>query len=258
MRLALCLGFASLIALVQGCSSAGTTTTLDENAGEETPGDSNEDSTPTGATDDQSGDEGTGTTPPATDPPGTPAPPPGPPPKSKMTFFVTSTGSGQGGDLGGLAGADKKCQDLATAVGGGDHTWHAYLSAQGTNAKDRIGPGPWENQKGTVIAATVEALHAYNFIPSNDNMVDEKGATIPPNAVNILTGSKQDGTALPQTCNNWTSSQGNQQGRVGDAASQTSVILGSRWNDSTKSYGCSQNALTQNKSEGRLYCFAID
>ena len=28
-------------------------------------------------------------------------------PENKMSFFVTSTGSGKGADLGGLAGADK-------------------------------------------------------------------------------------------------------------------------------------------------------
>src|SRR5687767_14942418 len=72
-----------------------------------------------------------------------------------MTFFITSAGSGKGGDLGGLAGADKQCQMLAQAVGAGGKTWHAYLSTQGAgavNARDRIGSGPWQNAKGTVIA----------------------------------------------------------------------------------------------------------
>ena len=36
------------------------------------------------------------------------------------TFFVTSAGSGKGADLGGLAGADRICQQLAQAVGAGD------------------------------------------------------------------------------------------------------------------------------------------
>ena len=35
-------------------------------------------------------------------------------------FFVTSVGSGNGGDLGGLAGADKHCQTLAAAAGAGN------------------------------------------------------------------------------------------------------------------------------------------
>ncbi|MBK5106238.1 MAG: hypothetical protein JJE42_18490, partial [Burkholderiales bacterium] len=49
--------------------------------------------------------------------------------KPDMTFFVTSANPGKGGDLGGLAGADKHCQTLATAAGAGKHTWRAYLSA---------------------------------------------------------------------------------------------------------------------------------
>jgi hypothetical protein len=39
--------------------------------------------------------------------------------QSEMTFFITSVGSGKGGNLGGLAGADKQCQMLAQAVGAG-------------------------------------------------------------------------------------------------------------------------------------------
>ena len=33
------------------------------------------------------------------------------------SFFVTSTGIGNGGNLGGLAGADNHCQTLAQAAG---------------------------------------------------------------------------------------------------------------------------------------------
>src|SRR5579872_4682268 len=70
------------------------------------------------------------------------------------TFFVTSAGPGKGGDLGGLAGADAHCQQLATTIGAGSKTWHAYLSTNGAaqggavNARDRIGKGPWQNSKG--------------------------------------------------------------------------------------------------------------
>src|SRR5213082_3162266 len=87
---------------------------------------------------------------------------------SDMTFFVTSTGSGKGADFGGLAGADKHCQALASAAGAGSRTWHAYLSAapaQGSsavNARDRIGSGPWKNAKGVVIAQNVAELHGAN------------------------------------------------------------------------------------------------
>src|SRR5260370_34135342 len=85
-----------------------------------------------------------------------------------MTFFVTSAGPGNGGNLGGLAGADAHCQQLATTAGAGGKTWHAYLSSNGaaqggpTNARDRIGQGPCQNSKGVVIAQDVHDLHSAN------------------------------------------------------------------------------------------------
>src|SRR6476660_2630612 len=85
--------------------------------------------------------------------------------QANMTFFVTSAGPGKGGDLGGLAGADRHCQTLAQAAGAGGKTWHAYLSTQGSgavNARDRIGKGPWQHVKGVVIAKDVNELHGEN------------------------------------------------------------------------------------------------
>ena len=100
-----------------------------------------------------------------------------------MTFFVTSHGVGNGGDLGGLAGADQHCQSLATAAGAGDHVWHAYLSTQASkldapdfvNARDRIGTGPWQNAKGVVIAHSVEELHSAKNNVNKQNSLDENG-----------------------------------------------------------------------------------
>src|SRR5258708_4170723 len=88
--------------------------------------------------------------------------------QANMTFFITSEGPGKGGDLGGLAGADAHCQKLAAAVGAGGKTWHAYLSSATAstnpgatvNARDRIGPGPWQNAKAVVIATSVDGLHS--------------------------------------------------------------------------------------------------
>src|ERR1700736_5733595 len=136
------------------------------------------------------------------------------------SFFVTSTGIGNGGNLGGLAGADNYCQTLAQAAGAGAKTWHAYLSTQAAdgapavNARDRIGKGPWQNSKGVVIAKDVTELHGGNNI-SKGTALTEKGEMVngygdKPNRHDILTGSQPDGTAFDgpddRTCKNWTSS----------------------------------------------------
>src|SRR6478735_5999636 len=62
--------------------------------------------------------------------------------QGKMSFFITSTNPGKGGDFGGLAGADRYCQGLAESVGAGGRSWRAYLSttattgSAGVNARD--------------------------------------------------------------------------------------------------------------------------
>ena len=68
--------------------------------------------------------------------------------QATMSFFVTSAGSGKGADLGGLAGADRICQQLAQAAGAGSHTWHAYLSTQAAEVTDGQRPGP--HRQGSV------------------------------------------------------------------------------------------------------------
>src|SRR5258708_35081049 len=138
-----------------------------------------------------------------------------------MTFFVTSAGPGNGGNLGGLAGADAHCKQLATTVGAGGKTWHAYLSSNGaaqggpTNARDRIGKGPWQNSKGVVIAKDVDDLHSANNNLNQQTSLTERGNMIAgvgmqPNWHDALTGSQTDGRACPPNlnlpCTNWTSS----------------------------------------------------
>lgn len=186
------------------------------------------------------------------------------PPTGPMSFFITSAGSGNGGNLGGLAGADAICQNLATAAGHGGLTWRAYLSTQGqgaVNARDRIGPGPWFNANGAQIAADVEGLHGMGHRMSAFTGLDERGNRIPgsgysPNRHDILTGSQPDGTAYPagedMTCNNWTSSSddGGAKARVGhhDYAA---------WGSAHNSAGCSQAALIRTGGDGLFYCFAL-
>jgi hypothetical protein len=99
------------------------------------------------------------------------------------TFFVTSTAIGNGGNLGGLAGADNYCQTLAQAAGAGAKTWRAYLSTQAAdgkpavNARDRVGKGPWQNAKGAVVAKDVAELHGANNL-TKQTALSEKGDVI--------------------------------------------------------------------------------
>ena len=193
------------------------------------------------------------------------------------SFFVTSNGVGNGGNLGGLAGADNQCQTLAQAAGAGTKTWRAYLSTQeasGTpavNARDRIGKGPWQNAKGTVIAKDVAELHGTNGL-TKQSALSEKGEVIngrgdTPNRHDVLTGSRPDGTAFAagddKTCKNWTSS------------TQGAVVVGhidriglrdddesKSWNSSHPSRGpdggCSQADLKSAGGDGLMYCFAAN
>ena len=179
-----------------------------------------------------------------------------------ISFFLTSAGSGNGADLGGLEGADAICQNLAESVEQGELTWRAYLSTQGddaVNARDRIGSGPWFNANGNRIAADANELHSVLNRVSAYTAVDQRGRTIPgsgnaPNRHDILTGSQTDGTAYSDgedmTCNNWTSSTDDGKARVGhhDYAA---------WNSAHNSRGCSQAALISSGGDGLFYCFAM-
>ncbi len=191
--------------------------------------------------------------------------------KSDMTFFVSSTGGGKGADLGGLAGADALCTKLATAAGSSGHTWRAYLSTvaaggtAGVNARDRIGPGPWRNAKGVVVAQNVTELHGANNLNKNTALT-EKGEVVngrgdTPNMHDVLTGSQPDGTAIvgavDTTCGNWTKS-GEGAAMVGhhDRTGLDESAPAKSWNSSHQSRGCSHENLKATGGDARLYCFA--
>lgn len=178
-----------------------------------------------------------------------------------MSFFATSTGSGGlGGNLGGLAGADAICQQLAEAVGQGGCTWHAYLSTTDEDARDRIGSGPWQNAMGDVIATDVESLHADGLSNGDPQHVyDENGEAIPGNEHDILTGSNEDGTLLQgSTCADWTSNEQDDVARVGHSDIPQNPKFSPSWNSAHDTPGCREQDLDQVGGAGRLYCFAID
>ena len=195
---------------------------------------------------------------------------------SKTTFFVTSDTS-MTANLGGLAGADARCQKLALAAGVGDHTFHAYLSVEhdpanpskALDARDRIGTGPWYNSLGVLLAKDLTALHALSG--NADLFLDEKGHKIngqwvnspTPNEHDVLTGSTTMGTLLAgQTCVDWTSAS---------TATTTTAQVGhcdglgpnhdptppyNSWNSAHANGSCGDTA--PKGGAGRLYCFAIN
>jgi hypothetical protein len=192
--------------------------------------------------------------------------------QAPMSFFITSVGSGKGADLGGLAGADKHCQELATAAGAGKQTWHAYLSttgAGGVNARDRIGKGPWYNQQGRLVARSVEELHEgvnniNRMIALNEKGQEVNGRANNPNQHDILTGSMPDGRASTAagdtTCGNWTKSSGDGSALLGhhDRHGLQENDAARSWNSTHPSKGCGQQNLVSTGGAGLTYCFAVN
>lgn len=199
----------------------------------------------------------------------------GPSGGNPMSFFITSVNPGKGGDLGGLAGADRFCQSLATSAGAANKTWRAYLSTaamngqSAVNARDRIGTGPWTNAKGVVVATSVADLHSTNAKVDKDTSLTEKGDIVSgfDDAVNrhdILTGSRPDGTlAVPEpgkdtTCGNWTQSDGGSAivGHHDRNGTNPDPVANASWNSSHGTRGCSVDQLKMSGSAGLMYCFA--
>ncbi len=198
---------------------------------------------------------------------------------AKMTFFITSAGPGDGGNLGGLEGADAHCAKLAKAGGSTLSNWKAYLSVNarvdrssgkpqvvpGVNARDRIGKGPWHNAKGVLIANDINELHSSANKISKETGLDESGNMVnargdKPNRHDILTGSDPMGmysTAGGDTsCSGWTS---NDKGSaiVGhhDKAGLSNDRHMVSWNSAHGSAGCSAQALPKTGGDGLFYCF---
>jgi hypothetical protein len=192
-----------------------------------------------------------------------------------MSFFITSVGKGTGANLGGLAGADAHCQQLAAAAGRGNATWHAYLSTQGAgavNARDRIGSGPWYNQRGQRVGQSLGELHGDTIEQARMGValgkafsLTEKGTPVngvgdTPNQHDILTGSTPDGRAFSDgadhTCTNWAGNATTGSAQVGHSDKQGGG--NGSWNSAHPSRGCSQENLVATGGAGLFYCFAVN
>jgi hypothetical protein len=182
------------------------------------------------------------------------------------------------GNLGGLAGADKRCQDLAAVVGAGNKKWAAYLSTEAgpVHAKDRIGKGPWYNAKLVMLAQNVADLHsrmsgdAELFLDERGNKINGQWAMSPtPNEHDILTGSNADGTlSMGGTCADWTSTSPDLRAMVGHSDGLGPMMNPNppyaSWNSShqqpatnaMRMAGCASTS--PGGGAGRIYCFATN
>jgi hypothetical protein len=198
------------------------------------------------------------------------------PPPITMSFFITSSGIATGGDFrrpgmndtDGLAGADEFCRSLAAAADAslGNKPWRAYLSTSTVNAKDRIGKGPWHNQKLVKIANSVaDLLDPPKNLIGADTGYDEKGVIVPGRAAgnanrhDILTGTLSNGMAAPTTCNNWTSSDPTaatatvgHYDRDGGGNDRTS------WSSAHATQGCNLDEFEDTGGRGSIYCFVAN
>jgi hypothetical protein len=194
--------------------------------------------------------------------------------KPALSFFVTSDTS-KTGNLGGLTGADTRCNTLAKAAGA-KAKFAAYLSAEKNekgedkpvDARDRIGKGPWYNAKGVLLAKDVEALHK---LPSGnaDLFLTEKGGKIngqwegspTPNEHDVLTGSDAEGKLRAGfTCLSWTSEAMSDLAQVGHSDGlgpmRSPAPPYNSWNSSHENGGCNDTA--PKGGAGHIYCFAVE
>ena len=194
------------------------------------------------------------------------------------SFFLTSNGIGNGGNLGGLAGADNHCQTLAQAAGAGGKTWRAYLSTQAADGRlpsmraiasargrGRMPRARWSPRTSPICTAPATTSPSRPRSAKRARSSTARGDT--PNRHDVLTGSQADGTAFAagedRTCKNWTSStQGaamvghfDRKGLRDDEPSKS-------WNTSHPSRGpdggCSQADLKSTGGDGLMYCFAAN
>jgi len=182
---------------------------------------------------------------------------------ANMSFFITSVNPGDGANLGGLAGADAHCTQLAEAAGVTGKIWAAYLSASTENARDRIGTGPWFNAAGTQVASDIEDLHAQKSGLSKTNSLSETGEVISgrgdnPNRHDILTGSNAEGILEGDACMDWTSTSSDGSAMVGHHDRTGGGFAPTSWNAAHGSRGCSLENLRGTGGDGLFYCFAVN
>ncbi len=133
---------------------------------------------------------------------------PSPTPVTNLPKRVFVTSTYYDGNLGGLNGADAKCQVSANdaKLGG---VWMAWLSDSKTSAAQRL-----NHNSGPYINSISLANNAFNVASNWNDLISGKfNNTISLNEKNsfassylVWTGTKTNGDAINATCNDWTSS----------------------------------------------------
>lgn len=176
---------------------------------------------------------------------------PTPTPQASKRVFVTSTT--YSGNLGGLSGADAKCQDRANAASLGG-TWKAWLSDSNTSVSSRFNQStlPYKLISGTTIANNWTDLTDGTLQSTID--VTELGTQTA--GWYIWTYTQIDGSSMiaqnSYNCHNWTT--------AGSAATNDLGIVGnngytnSGWTSTILNPGC--NGFYQASTPTiHLYCF---
>ena len=230
-----------------------------------------------------------------------------------FSFFVTSVKAlqelsgnpqGFGGDLrfgetgpgAGLRGADKLCATIAerSMPGAGAKQWRAFLSASNdgngnvVNAIQRIGPGPWYDRLGRMLAPDVASLMGIrpaggdatikNDFPNEDGVLNHNpDGTGNVDNHDMLTGTNLQGMfeGPTRTCLDWTANAGDEalegEPRVGHSWPRGNTGMINSWMSSLIESGCApevsliemgppdpqSNTVGSGGGYGGFYCFAL-
>jgi len=161
-------------------------------------------------------------------------------PSQPNIAFVTSIA--YTGNLGGLSGADQKCQDLAKAASLPDNTYRAWLSTSSVNAIDRLGSARgWVRVDGKPFADTKADIPYKIYYPLR---IDELGNDEKDFGSLVWTGTNPDGTLVSNTCDDWTDSNVGVQGQTGSNEGLSSLFTSS--------------GVSSCSGSSRLYCFGVN
>lgn len=127
---------------------------------------------------------------------------------SIMTVLIVFAGSAENnGNLGGLEGADIKCNEWASSANL-EGSFRAWLSTDSINAKDRINDEIYALVNGKFVAKNKLQLISGNLLHPINLTHTGEGITGMGSEGRAWTGTDESGISTGQNCNNWLSSSG--------------------------------------------------